>query len=197
VLSCFRAFVLSIRDLNRTLLLRQHLLERMEMPGLAMVEHLIGLQAQENLPPYLSIAARIDGFEPQKLSDALERLDAVRFLTMRDTIHVLTPDDALALRPWVQPALDQQSRSNQMSRPAREVPVPELIASTRDLLADGPLPVKHLGEGWRTGFPAYRPAPWHTWHANGCPWCRSRPVVCGSGRVVWSTSPSRITSVAL
>ncbi|CAN5224682.1 winged helix DNA-binding domain-containing protein [soil metagenome] len=145
--------MLSIRDLNRTLLLRQHLLERIEMPALAMVEHLIGLQAQENLPPYLSLAARIDGFEPLELSDALERLDAVRFLTMRGTIHVLTPDDALALRPWVQPALDQQSRSNQMSRPAREVPVPELIASTRDLLADGPLPVKQLGEGLANRFP--------------------------------------------
>ena len=114
--------MLSLRDLNRTLLLRQHLLERTTMPALEMVEHLVGLQAQENLPPYLSLAARIEDFDPHELSDALERGDAVRFLTMRGTIHVLLPDDALSLRPWVQPALDQQSRSNQMSRPARHVP---------------------------------------------------------------------------
>ena len=79
----YAAFVLTLRDLNRTLLLRQHLLERTKMPALQMVEHLIGLQAQENLPPYLSLAARIEGFDPLELSDALERKAAVRFLTMR------------------------------------------------------------------------------------------------------------------
>jgi winged helix DNA-binding protein len=138
--------VLTRRDLNRTLLLRQGLLERTRTPALEMVEHLVGLQAQDNLPPYLSLAARLDGFDPEELSGALERREVVRFLTMRGTIHVLTPDDALALRPWVQPALDQQSGGNQMSRPARDVPAEDLVAACRRLLADGPLPVKRLGE---------------------------------------------------
>jgi hypothetical protein len=145
--------VLSRRDLNRTLLLRQHLLHRVAVPALGMVEHLVGLQAQENLPPYLSLAARIEGFDPLELSNALERAEAVRFLTMRGTIHVLLPDDALALRTWVQPALDQQSGSNQLNRPARGVPVPDLVAATRRLLANGPLPVKQLGEGLVEAFP--------------------------------------------
>jgi DNA glycosylase AlkZ-like len=138
--------VLTRRDLNRTLLLRQGLLERSTRPALEMVEHLVGLQAQENLPPYLSLAARLERFDPEELSSALERREVVRFLTMRGTIHVLTPDDALALRPWVQPALDQQSGSNQMSRPAQDVPPGDLVAACRRLLADGPLPVKRLGE---------------------------------------------------
>jgi hypothetical protein len=144
---------LTIRDLNRTLLARQHLLARTSMPALAMVEHLVGLQAQENLPPYLSLAARIDGFDPRELSDALESRAAVRLLTMRGTIHVLTPDDALALRPWVQPALDQVSRSNQMNKPARHVEVEDVVAETRRLLEDGPLPVKELGERLADAFP--------------------------------------------
>jgi hypothetical protein len=138
--------VLSLRALNRTLLLRQHLLERVETPALEMVAHLVGLQAQENLPPYLSLAARLTDFDPHELSDALERREAVRFLTMRGTIHALVPDDALSLRPWVQGMLDQQSASNQMSRPARGVPVDDLIATTRGLLEQGPLPAKQLGE---------------------------------------------------
>jgi hypothetical protein len=142
----YAAPVLSLRDLNRTLLRRQHLLERTEMPALQMVEHLVGLQAQENLPPYLSLAARLEAFDPHELSDALERKDAVRFLTMRGTIHVLVPDDALSLRAWVQRALDQQSSSNQMSRPARGVSVNELVAATRRLLEPGPLSVKEVGE---------------------------------------------------
>jgi hypothetical protein len=145
--------VLSLRDLNRTLLLRQHLLERTTMPALEMVCHLIGLQAQDNLPPYLSLAARIRDFDPLELSDALERGEAVRLLTMRGTIHVLLPDDALCLRSWVQPALDQQSRSNQMSRPARDVPVERLVAAARRHLADGALPVARLGELLARDFP--------------------------------------------
>ena len=144
---------LSVRDLNRTLLARQHLLARTTMPALAMVEHLVGLQAQENLPPYLSLAARIEGFDPVELSDALERREAVRLLAMRGTIHVLTPDDALALRPWVQPALDQVSKGNQMNKPARHVPVEDIVAETRRLLGRGPLPVKELGTRLARAFP--------------------------------------------
>jgi hypothetical protein len=56
--------VLSHRVLNRTLLQRQHLLERTTMPALAMSEHLLGLQAREPLPPYVSLWARIAGFDP-------------------------------------------------------------------------------------------------------------------------------------
>jgi hypothetical protein len=145
--------VLTPRDLNRTLLLRQHLLERTTMPALAMVDHLVGLQAQENLPPSLSLAARLDDFDPLELSGAIEAAEAVRFLTMRGTIHVLTPDDALGLRPWVQPALDQQSSSNQLGRPARDVPVEDLVAACRRILADGALPVKRLGELLAEEFP--------------------------------------------
>src|SRR3712207_8782025 len=97
--------MLSVRALNRTLLRRQHLLERTSMPALDMVRHLIGLQGQENLPPYLSLAARLDPFDPLELSGAIERCETVRLLTMRGTVHVLTADDALELRPWVQPVL--------------------------------------------------------------------------------------------
>jgi hypothetical protein len=39
------------QDLNRTVLHRQHLLERVDMTPVAMTRHLIGLQAQDNLPP--------------------------------------------------------------------------------------------------------------------------------------------------
>jgi hypothetical protein len=144
--------VLGLRDLNRTLLRRQHLLERTTAPAVRMVEHLLGLQAQDNLPPYLSLDARIDGFEPAELSAALEASDVVRLLTLRGTIHVLTPDDALVLRPWVQPALDQVSRSNQLNKPASSVPVEDVVSATRTLLAEGPLPVKQLGERLEKAF---------------------------------------------
>lgn len=123
------------------------------MPALDMVEHLVGLQAQENLSPYLSLAARIEDFDPIELSDAIERRAAVRLLTMRGTIHVLVPDDALTLRAWVQPALDQVSASSPVNGPAREVPTADLVEATRRLLADTALPVKELGERLTQVFP--------------------------------------------
>ena len=55
------AEVLSRRELNRALLARQHLLRRVEMPVLGMVEHLVGLQAQEVMPPYEGLWSRIEG----------------------------------------------------------------------------------------------------------------------------------------
>lgn len=145
--------VLTLRDLNRTLLRRQHLLERTEMPAADMVEHLLGLQAQENLPPYLSLAARTEVFDPSELSAAIETGELVRLLTLRTTIHLHSPDDALAIRSWVQPALDRMSKANVNSRPAQPVPTAELVRATRRVLADGPVPVKQLGERLAEVFP--------------------------------------------
>ncbi len=60
--------------------------------------HLLGLQGQDNLPPYLALAARVDGFVPADLADRTEDRSLVRFLTMRGTVHVLTADDAEVAR---------------------------------------------------------------------------------------------------
>lgn len=145
--------MLSLRDLNRTLLARQHLLARTGLPVPEMVSHLVGLQAQQNLPPYLSLAARLEHFDPEDLSARIERRELVRMMSLRGTIHVLTGDDALALRSWVQPALDQASRGNQLNRPARHLPVEDVVAATRAVLRDHPLPVAELGERLAERFP--------------------------------------------
>ncbi|RLV49586.1 winged helix DNA-binding domain-containing protein [Nocardioides mangrovicus] len=141
---------LTARALDRTLLLRQHLLERTDVEPLAMVEHLVGLQAQEPLPPYLSLAARVAGFDPLALSAHLERREAVRLLTMRGTIHLLAPADALALRPWVQPFLDRQLRSDRQARPAAHLAREELAAAAN---AHVPVPAAELRERFTAAFP--------------------------------------------
>ena len=99
--------MLSRRVLNRTLLLRQGLLAREHVPPLAMAEHLLGLQAQEPLSPYVSLWSRIASFDPHQVSAALEERTAVRLLLMRGTIHLVTASDALLLRPLLQPMLDR------------------------------------------------------------------------------------------
>jgi hypothetical protein len=147
--------VLSTRALTRTLWLRQQLVpgQRSVTGVVPMVGHLLGLQAQDNLPPYLSLAARVEGFAPADLSDRLEDRSLVRFFSMRGTVHVLTADDALQLRGWVQPALDRVSASNQTSRPASHLTADQLDAVVRPLLGDDALPHTRIGEALAAAHP--------------------------------------------
>ena len=139
---------LSTRTLTRTLWLRQQLVPgQRSVTGVApMVAHLLGLQAQDNLPPYLSLAARIDGFSPADLSDRLEDRSLVRFFSMRGTVHVLTADDALQLRGWVQPALDRVSATNQTSKAARHLTTEHLEAVVGPFLGDGARSHTEIGQ---------------------------------------------------
>ena len=148
-----RTVRLSARQLNRTLLARQHLLERTDARPDDLVARLLGLQAQENLSPYLALHARLRSFDPHEVSRALEERRLVRLLSMRGTIHLLTPDDALVLRPWVQPRLEQELRSSPTVRPARDVDRQAFDAALGAVLADGPLPQRRLGELLAERFP--------------------------------------------
>ncbi|GAA4694250.1 winged helix DNA-binding domain-containing protein [Nocardioides conyzicola] len=103
---------LTRQRLNRTLLRRQHLLERVDATPEEMARHLVGLQAQETLPPYLSLQARLTSFDPYAVTRALEERSLVRLLTMRGTIHLLDPGDALVLRPWTQVVMDRVQRNH-------------------------------------------------------------------------------------
>jgi hypothetical protein len=98
---------ISERDLNRATLARQHLLERSTLSPLAMTEHLVGWQAQTAQSWYVGFWCRIEGVRPQTVSELLERRELVRIALMRSTIHLVTAQDALALRPLLQPILDR------------------------------------------------------------------------------------------
>ena len=148
---------LTARDLNRTLLARQHLLERTSVPVAAMVAHLVGLQAQENLPPYLSLAARLESFDPYDVSRGLEDRSLVRLLTMRGTIHLLVPDDALMLRGFTQPAQERERKVSQNTRPGIHLDAAEVRAAAAAALEVGPLPVKALGEAMAEHLPDVPP----------------------------------------
>lgn len=148
---------LSARVLNRTLLTRQHLLERTTISVPAMVEHLVGLQAQENQPPYLALAGRLEDFDPYDVTRGLESTALVRLLTLRSTVHLLVADDALMLRQFTRPVHDQERKISPNVRPALDVDLTAFSRAVRAVLADGPLPVKRLGEvlaGRFAGVPA-------------------------------------------
>jgi hypothetical protein len=85
--------VLTRAELNRALLARQLLLERKPIALPRSVEQLAGLQAQYTPSPYLTLCARLEGFERGQLTEALERRQLVKGLLMRGTLHIVTARD--------------------------------------------------------------------------------------------------------
>lgn len=144
---------LSSRILNRSLLQRQHLLERVSDSALVMAEHLVGLQAQDVLPPYVSLWGRLREFDPAELSDLLENREAVRVLLMRGTIHLVSAADCRALRPLMQPMLDRLIASTEWGRHTADLPRDALCATGRQVLEDGPLSPKALGLALAERYP--------------------------------------------
>ena len=100
-----------------------------------MARHLVGLQAQENLPPYLSLAARLDDFDPHAVTRGLEDRSLVRLVVMRGTIHLLTADDALMLRQWTQPVQERERTVSQNVEAALHLDTAEVNAAISDALA--------------------------------------------------------------
>jgi hypothetical protein len=89
--------VLTRRELNRALLARQLLLERAPITAARATERLGGLQAQSTTSPYLSLWARLDGFEREELTKALKARRLVKALLQRGTLHVVVPRHYWAL----------------------------------------------------------------------------------------------------
>ncbi|MEU0271313.1 winged helix DNA-binding domain-containing protein [Streptomyces sp. NPDC006307] len=143
--------VLSARALNRATLARQLLLWRTPMSAKHAVEHLVGLQAQNTKPPYVALAARLDGFRPEELSGLLESRQAARIVTLRSTLHLHTADDVLRLRPLVQPA---REREVQLFRKGLAgVDLERLAGLTRTLVEERPRTPKEIREALLDHWP--------------------------------------------
>jgi winged helix DNA-binding protein len=87
------AGALSKRVLNRALLARQLLLERHRLAIPEALERVAGLQAQYAPATYFGLWSRLEGFERDALTRALERREVVQATLMRATIHVVSPRD--------------------------------------------------------------------------------------------------------
>jgi hypothetical protein len=63
--------VLDRRTLNRTLLERQGLLRRTRRQAVEVIEHLVGLQAQDPQNPFVALRTRLEAFDPAELDRLL------------------------------------------------------------------------------------------------------------------------------
>ena len=128
--------VLTERALNRALLARQLLLERARLPIPRALERIGGIQNQYAPSGYVGLWTRLDGFERDALTRALERRTVVQGTLMRETIHLVSRGDywplAMAIRAarraWAL-RVDKTLTDRGQQRRAQEL---------RAALADGP-----------------------------------------------------------
>ncbi len=129
---------LTIRALNRATLSRQHLLERSSLPIPDMVDHLVGMQAQNPLDPYFGLWARLADFDPLALAAMIERRQVVRTAFLRATIHLVTSKDLMAIDPTVRPVAVRVFASTSFARDIEGMDFDDLLDAGRSLLEEEP-----------------------------------------------------------
>ena len=191
--------MLETRALNRALLTRQHLLARAEGPVLDLLEHLVGLQAQEPQEPYVGVWSRLRDFAPADLSGLLARREAVRVLLMRRTLHLVSARDCLRLRRLHDPMLVARMRGT-LGRRLPGVDEEELAAAGRPLFAAAPSTltevaravgdrwpqavVRDLGDALSTLLPLVQVPPRGLWRNRASPGPPGSPTSDGTAGCV-------------
>ena len=139
--------ILVQRELNRATLERQMLLRRRKLTAVGAIEHLVGMQAQAPAPPYVGLWTRLQGFRPDELARLILERRAVRIALMRNTVHLVSASDCLALRPLMQPVFDRGLYATPAHRAGLEgLDIDALVAAGRSLLEERPLTARELGE---------------------------------------------------
>ncbi len=122
---------LTRRELTAALAARQMLLERQSLDAVEAIRRLTPLQGQEPRAPYISLAARVEGFRREQLEAAVHAQHVVKTTVMRTTLHLVAADEYPAyaqlsrqarLRRWrkLYPGLDESSVTAELHAWLRE-----------------------------------------------------------------------------
>src|SRR5262245_6576640 len=125
--------VLTLREINRATLARQMLLAREKVAPLQAVEKLVAVQAQWPRPPFLGLWSRVQGFRREDLAAVLLKKRVVRATFLRGTLHLVSATDFVALRPIVQPILDDAIHKVLKDK-GRGLDIEKLTAQARTIL---------------------------------------------------------------
>ncbi|MET9935502.1 MULTISPECIES: winged helix DNA-binding domain-containing protein [unclassified Streptomyces] len=136
--------VLDRRALNRGLLARQMLTERVDATPATVIARLVGMQAQAPGPPYIGLWTRLSGFGVEDLAGLVRSREVVRVALMRGTIHLVTADDCLALRPVLAGALARGLQGT-FGPKLEGLDLAEVAELGRKLVEEEPLTLSGLG----------------------------------------------------
>ena len=121
--------VLTLRELNRATLARQLLLERKRLSPTAVIERLVGLQAQWPQAPYVGIWTRTTSFRREALERELASAAVIKATAMRGTLHLVTRPDYALIR----------AAMSDTNFPSESATAKRLAPSVRVLAAGGPV----------------------------------------------------------
>ena len=134
---------LTWKQLNRAVLARQMLLQRSGLPVHRVVERMSGVQAQYIPSAYVGLWSRMEAFERDTLTRALQRGSVVQATLMRGTIHLVSRADywpiAAAIRDTMR---DWWLRVTRSDRTAAEMA--RAASGLERALANGPRRRKEL-----------------------------------------------------
>jgi hypothetical protein len=123
----------------------------------AEVHHLVGLQSQSPTSAYLALHARVEGFRHEHLAAPMLDRRVGRLALLRDTVHLVTAQDAHALHALLAPLLGRRMLSTSGGATLREVDLDLLRERALAVLADGPATARVLGERLVVDFPGRDP----------------------------------------
>jgi Winged helix DNA-binding domain len=114
-------------SLNRALLARQGLLERIDAPLTEAVEAIGPLQAQAWAAPPAALASRVEGFTREHLHEALAAGDLVIGTLLRGTIHIVSSREhpayaavATEVEDWRRTDADRTKQSDKLAADLRK-----------------------------------------------------------------------------
>jgi hypothetical protein len=144
---------LTTRELNRAVLARQHLLERIDRPLTAVIDDMAGIQTQYAPSAYIGLWSRISNFERASLTSAKESREVITGTLMRSTIHTVTRPDY-----WPTVAAIRNSRQQWLKRVTAseysELDLHRAADALRDVFRNGPMPAREVTTAMvARGFP--------------------------------------------
>jgi hypothetical protein len=134
---------LSAAELNRTLLHRQMLLERSDLPLPRVVEGMGGIQMQYAPAGYIGLWSRMRSFRRPMLTRALEHRSVVQATLMRATIHTVSADDYWPMLAGIR-RINREWYARVQARDLAGIDMDAAADATRAILADGPLRMAEL-----------------------------------------------------
>lgn len=131
--------VLTVERLNRTLLLRQGLLERVPRPIPVVIERMGGIQNQYAPNGYIALWSRVSGFRREHLTRALRERRVIQATLMRGTIHLVSARDYHPMAAGVRRAQRDWWSRIARSRGLDDVSYADVAGAVTELLSTGPL----------------------------------------------------------
>jgi hypothetical protein len=145
--------VLSRRALNRALLERQHLLQRRPASASEEIEHLVAMQAQIPLSPYVGLWSRVTRFSHDDLVRLITQRRAVRLGLLRNTLHLVTARDCLRLQPLFHAAHERALRSSPFGRQLVGLDLRLVIDEATRIMKEKPRTLAELGRLLHSRWP--------------------------------------------